>query len=76
MDGFTAKMAIHPAQIAIINAAFTPSKQAVAEAERVVAAFEAAGNPGVLALDGAMLDRPHLRKAKALLARAASLPAH
>ncbi|MEM1038642.1 MAG: CoA ester lyase [Pseudomonadota bacterium] len=74
VDGFTAKMAIHPAQIAIINAAFTPSKQAVAEAERVVAAFEAAGNPGVLALDGAMLDRPHLRKAQSLLARAAALP--
>ncbi|MEO0545885.1 MAG: CoA ester lyase [Pseudomonadota bacterium] len=76
LDGFTAKMAIHPAQVAIINATFTPSAEAVAEAERVVAAFEAAGNPGVLALDGAMLDRPHLRKAKALLARAASLPAH
>ncbi|MEO1397301.1 MAG: CoA ester lyase [Pseudomonadota bacterium] len=69
LDGFTAKMAIHPAQVAIINDAFTPSTDAIEDARRVVAAFEDAGNPGVLALDGAMLDRPHLRKAQALLAR-------
>ena len=69
-DGFTAKMAIHPAQIAVINTAFTPSEADVAEASRIVAAFAAAGDPGVLALDGVMLDRPHLMRARRLLARA------
>lgn len=69
-DGFTAKMAIHPAQVAVINAAFTPSPAAVAEAERVVAAFAAAGDVGVVGLDGVMLDRPHLTRARRVLARA------
>lgn len=68
-DGFTAKMAIHPAQVPVINAAFTPSADEVAEAERIVAAFAAAGDPGVLALDGVMLDRPHLVRAKRRLSR-------
>ncbi|MEL6968182.1 MAG: CoA ester lyase [Pseudomonadota bacterium] len=73
LDGFTGKMAIHPAQVPVINAAFTPSAEAVDEAKRIVDAFEAADNPGVLALDGVMLDRPHLKKAQSLLARAASV---
>ena len=68
-DGFTGKMAIHPAQVPVINEVFTPSSEAVAEAERIVAAFAEAGDPGVLQLDGEMLDRPHLRKAQALLKR-------
>ncbi|RUM99891.1 CoA ester lyase [Pseudaminobacter arsenicus] len=69
-DGFTGKMAIHPAQVPVINEAFTPSPDTVAHAQAVVAAFEAAGNPGVVALDGQMYDRPHLRRAERLLARA------
>ncbi len=69
-DGFTAKMAIHPAQVAVINAAFTPDAAAVAEARRIVEAFRAAGDPGVLGLDGKMLDRPHLVRARRLLERA------
>jgi citrate lyase subunit beta / citryl-CoA lyase len=69
-DGFTAKMAIHPAQIEVINTAFTPSAQAIAEAERIVETFRAAGFPGVVGLDGVMLDRPHLTRAERLLARA------
>jgi citrate lyase subunit beta/citryl-CoA lyase len=69
-DGFTAKMAIHPAQVAVINAAFSPSEAAIAEAHRVVAAFREAGDPGVVGLDGKMLDRPHLLRARRLLARA------
>ena len=69
-DGFTGKMAIHPAQIPVMNAIFTPSAEAVAEARRLVDAFAAAGNPGVLAIDGRMVDRPHLRRAERLLARA------
>lgn len=69
-DGFTGKMAIHPAQVAPINDVFTPTAEAVAESERVVAAFREAGDPGVLALDGKMYDRPHLRLAERILARA------
>ncbi|MEJ6783026.1 HpcH/HpaI aldolase/citrate lyase family protein [Aminobacter sp. Piv2-1] len=69
-DGFTAKMAIHPDQVAVINEAFTPSTDAAAHAAAVVAAFEAAGNPGVVGIGGKMYDRPHLRLAQRLLERA------
>lgn len=69
-DGFTAKMAIHPAQVPVINAAFTPSAEAIEHSQAVVAAFEAAGNPGVVGIGGKMYDRPHLRLAERLLARA------
>ncbi|UDL90129.1 CoA ester lyase [Mesorhizobium sp. PAMC28654] len=69
-DGFTGKMAIHPAQVPVINAAFTPSAEAIAHSAAVVDAFEAAGNPGVVGIDGKMYDRPHLRLAERLLARA------
>lgn len=69
-DGFTAKMAIHPAQVPVINEVFTPSEDAIADARRIVDAFAAAGDPGVVGLDGEMLDRPHLRRAEKLLARA------
>lgn len=69
-DGFTGRMAIHPVQVPVINAVFTPSPEAVAEARAVVDAFAAAGNPGVVAIDGKMYDRPHLKRAERLLARA------
>ncbi|ESZ06743.1 CoA ester lyase [Mesorhizobium sp. M1060] len=69
-DGFAGKMAIHPAQVPVINAAFTPSAQAVQRSQAIVSAFEAAGNPGVVGIDGKMYDRPHLRLAERLLARA------
>ncbi|PWK61848.1 CoA ester lyase [Aminobacter sp. AP02] len=69
-DGFTAKMAIHPDQVAVINEAFTPSAEAIAHAEAVVVAFRTAGNPGVVGIDGQMYDRPHLRRAERLLTRA------
>jgi citrate lyase subunit beta/citryl-CoA lyase len=72
-DGFAAKLAIHPAQAAIINAAFTPGDEAVAHAERVVEAFSLFGDAGVTSLDGQMLDRPHLKAAERLLARASRL---
>ena len=71
-DGFTAKMAIHPAQVPVINAVFTPTPEDIARARAILAAFEAAGNPGVVGLDGEMLDRPHQRRAEKLLARAAA----
>ncbi|MBX3488307.1 CoA ester lyase [Parvibaculum sp.] len=70
-DGFTGKMAIHPAQVAIINAVFTPGEADLAHARAVIEAFEKAGDVGVVALDGVMLDIPHLKQAKALLSRAA-----
>lgn len=69
-DGFTGKMAIHPAQVPVINEVFTPSSEEIAKARRIFEAFAAAGNPGVVGLDGEMLDRPHLRRAEKVLARA------
>jgi len=69
-DGYTAKMAIHPAQVPVINAAFTPSEAALAEARAIVAAFAAAGDAGVIGIDGKMFDRPHLKRAERLIARA------
>jgi citrate lyase subunit beta/citryl-CoA lyase len=68
-DGFAAMLAIHPAQIAIINAAFTPSEAEVAHARAVLALFEANPGAGALALDGKMVDAPHLAAARNLLAR-------
>ncbi|WOF74361.1 CoA ester lyase [Parvibaculaceae bacterium PLY_AMNH_Bact1] len=72
-DGFTGKVAIHPAQVAIINAVFTPTEEDIAEARAVVKAFADAGNPGVVGLDGKMLDRPHLRQAESVIARAEAM---
>jgi citrate lyase subunit beta/citryl-CoA lyase len=69
-SGFTAKAAIHPSQIAAINRAFTPGEDAVAWARKVVAAFAANPDAGVIGLDGKMLDRPHLRAAQRVLDRA------
>ena len=69
-DGFTAKMAIHPGQVAIINDVFTPTAEAIAHARRVVDAFAAAPGGGVVGIDGVMYDRPHLVRAQTLLARA------
>ena len=70
-DGFTGKLAIHPAQVPVINAAFTPSKDDVAHAEEIVAAFEAHPDAGVLSVGGKMVDRPHLGQARRVLERAA-----
>jgi len=69
-DGFSGMMAIHPAQVPVINQAFTPSPEEVDHARRVIAAFAAAPRAGVLNLDGRMIDAPHLKAARALLARA------
>jgi len=68
-EGFTGKLAIHPAQVAIINAAFTPSKDDIAHAEEIVAAFEAHPDAGVLSVGGKMVDRPHLVQARRVLER-------
>ncbi|HEY8519927.1 MAG TPA: CoA ester lyase [Gammaproteobacteria bacterium] len=71
-DGFVGKLAIHPAQVEPLNRAFTPSREAIDHAQRVVAAF-AATDGGVVALDGRMLDRPHLEHARRVLALAQRL---
>ena len=71
-DGFVGKMAIHPAQVPIINEVFTPSADAIAHAKSVIAGFAAAPGAGVVGIGGVMYDRPHLVKAKQLLARASS----
>ena len=68
-DGFTGMMAIHPAQVAVINEAFTPSSEALERARAIIAAFEANPGVGVLSLNGAMIDAPHLEQAKRLLNR-------
>jgi citrate lyase subunit beta/citryl-CoA lyase len=69
-DGFTGRMAIHPAQVPIINEVFTPTEAAIAHARRVIAAFAAAGGAGTVGLDGLMYDRPHLVRAQQVMARA------
>jgi citrate lyase subunit beta/citryl-CoA lyase len=66
-SGFTGKMAIHPAQIAVINRAFTAGEDELAWARQVVALFDANPEAGTIALDGRMLDRPHLTLARRLL---------
>jgi citrate lyase subunit beta / citryl-CoA lyase len=68
-EGFTGKLAIHPAQVAPINAAFTPSAEEVAHAAAIVEAFAAEPEAGVLAVAGKMVDRPHLIQARRVLAR-------
>lgn len=69
-DGFTGMMAIHPAQVEVINRAFTPSEAEIAHARAVVAAFETNPGAGALSLEGKMIDRPHLVQAQRTLAAA------
>ena len=68
--GFTGRIAIHPDQVAPINAAYGPDEAEIAHARRVVAAFAAAPGTGVVGLDGRMLDMPHLKQANRLLSMA------
>jgi citrate lyase subunit beta/citryl-CoA lyase len=72
-DGFTGKMAIHPAQVPVINEVFTPTAAALAKARAIVAAFAANPGKGTVGIDGLMYDRPHLERARQLLARAQSI---
>ena len=69
-DGFTGKLAIHPDQVEIINAAFTPSRREIDRARDIVAMFAASPEAGVISLNGQMYDRPHLTRAERVLARA------
>lgn len=69
-DGFTGMMAIHPSQVPIINAAFTPDDAQIVQARRIVAAFANAPGAGALQIDGKMMDAPHLKQAHTILDRA------
>ena len=69
-EGFTGKLAIHPDQVAVINAAFTPSDSDIEQARAIVAAFEAQPDAGVLSVAGKMVDRPHLVQARRVIERA------
>ena len=69
-DGFSGMLAIHPAQVEAINAAFEPTAEEIAHARRVVAAFEESPGAGTIGLDGKMIDRPHLVQAQRILQQA------
>ncbi|HEU0311448.1 MAG TPA: CoA ester lyase [Sphingomicrobium sp.] len=68
-EGFTGKLAIHPAQVGPINAAFTPTAAELDHARAIVEAFAAEPDAGVLSVAGKMVDRPHLIQARRVLAR-------
>ena len=67
-DGFTGRLAIHPAQVPIINEVFTPTGEQIERAKAIVAAFAAQPGAGAIGIDGKMYDRPHLARAQRLLA--------
>jgi citrate lyase subunit beta/citryl-CoA lyase len=66
-DGFTGMLAIHPSQVPVINAAFTPTAPEIERARRIVALFAANPGAGALGMDGSMIDLPHLKQARRLL---------
>jgi citrate lyase subunit beta/citryl-CoA lyase len=70
-EGFTGRLAIHPAQVRAINESYMPSLEEIEHAHRVIAAFEAAPGAGTVGLDGKMIDIPHLKQARGVLALAA-----
>jgi citrate lyase subunit beta/citryl-CoA lyase len=67
-DGFSGRLAIHPAQVPVINEVFTPTPQEIENAKRLIAAFAAKPDAGAVGIDGKMFDRPHLIRAQRLLA--------
>lgn len=69
-EGFSGRLAIHPAQVAGINESFMPSTEEIAQAKRVVAAFAASPGAGTVGIDGKMYDIPHLRQAERTLSLA------
>jgi len=72
-DGFTGMLALHPAQVPVINAGFTPGAEEIAKAQSIVDAFAQSPGAGVLMLEGRMIDRPHLVQAERILALAAAV---
>jgi citrate lyase subunit beta/citryl-CoA lyase len=69
-DGFSGKLCIHPDQIGSVNAAFTPGATQLAWARRVRDGFAQPHGAGVFTLDGKMIDQPHLKLARRILAAA------
>jgi citrate lyase beta subunit len=70
--GYTGKQLIHPDQVPLVHAVFTPKDEEIAQARRIVEAYEAhqAGGAGAFALDGKMVDAPVVRQAELVLERA------
>ena len=68
--GFSAKAAIHPAQVQVINEVFTPSDEAHAQATAIIDAFAQNPEKGALIVGGRMVERPHLRAAHRVIQRA------
>jgi len=66
-DGFRGRLAIHPAQVPVINGVFAPTPKQIAQAKALVAAFAAQPGAGAVGIDGKMYDRPHLARAQRLL---------
>jgi len=66
-DGFSGMLAIHPAQVEVINSAFSPNAAEIEQAQRIVALFEENPGAGTVGLDGRMVDRPHLLQAQRIL---------
>lgn len=69
-EGFTGRVAIHPAQVAAINESYMPGEDEIDHARRVVEAFAAQPGAGTVGLDGKMIDIPHLKQAQGVLAQA------
>jgi len=69
-EGFTGKLAIHPAQVPVINDAFMPTPEEIGHAKAVIQAFESQPDAGTVSVDGRMADRPHLEQARRVLSRA------
>ena len=74
-NGFVGKLAIHPGQVDIINQSFTPSDEEIDWSKQVVDAFESNPGVGATSIDGKMLDMPHLKQARQVLALAEELAA-
>lgn len=74
-DGFSGKLCIHPGQLAIVNGIFSPDAAEIEWARKIVDAFDAAAGAGIVSLDGIMVDRPHLERARLLMRRAEPLQA-
>ena len=71
-EGFTGRLAIHPAQITAINESYLPSAEEIEHAHKIVAAFAAAPGAGTVGMDGRMIDIPHLKQAQSVLAEVAA----
>lgn len=70
--GFGAKLCIHPKQVVPVNEGFTPAQAEVEHARAIMAAVEAAAGVGAIELDGKLIDRPVIERARRILERVAA----